>query len=281
VRYTFKGDTVTVYHSKGPNYGVAKVYIDGVEKATIDMYHGSYIRSQQTLPINTEDTSKHWVSQPIPVFYSSGGQRRDTHVIEIVVSGSKNGSSSDYYVDVDRIFVSEDRLDVRRDVNQHASNWCWISVAQISGEYATNAVAGPGTNNYTRQCELIKAYKGTSTCANVAGYPWEVATILYQYYGTSSNYNVAGAMDEINLLSQLFSGKPVISTWSWNFPLPGGHMIIIRGYSSVTNTYQVVIPDPTSGSPILTNRSYSSLVNGTQFGASYSWQGSIFDITRN
>ncbi len=281
VRFAFKGDTISLYHSKGPNYGIATVYIDGIEKANIDMWNASYMRTQFVTFYNLDSTNN-WLSQPIPVAYASGGQRRDTHVIEVVVSGSKNASATDYYVDVDRMYISDDRLEVRQDVNQMNPNWCWVTVAQIAGEYSTAALAGPATDNFNRQCQLIKALKGTSTCdPSIVGYPWDIYNILSQYYGTTSNYTLVGSMTEASLQFELFFGRPVISTWAWNFPLLGGHLIVIRGYSAVMNTYQVVIPDPTSGNPIITNRSYSSLVNGTQFGHAYDWIGSMYGIARN
>jgi hypothetical protein len=83
-RFTFTGNQITYVYSKAANRGKAAITIDGVNKGYIDLYAPSTQRQQSTT-------------------FSNLGP--GTHTIHIMVSGQKNPSSSDYFVDVDRLTV--------------------------------------------------------------------------------------------------------------------------------------------------------------------------------
>lgn len=78
--YVFVGNSITLLTSKGPNRGIARVYIDGVDKGTIDLYAPTY-------------TFK------VPVTYT--GLFYGLHTIEIVNTGNKNAASSGTRVVID------------------------------------------------------------------------------------------------------------------------------------------------------------------------------------
>jgi hypothetical protein len=84
VTFTFSGNSITYVYTKTPNRGKAAVTIDGVHIAYLDLYA----------------SSTHWQQQTT---YSNLGP--GIHTIHISVTGTKNTSSSDYYVDVDRFIV--------------------------------------------------------------------------------------------------------------------------------------------------------------------------------
>lgn len=83
-RFTFTGDEVTYIYSTSNNRGKAAVTIDGSNKGVIDQY-SSDLRRQ------------------IGVTYSGIGS--GVHILNVVNTGSKNSSSSDYYIDVDAVIV--------------------------------------------------------------------------------------------------------------------------------------------------------------------------------
>lgn len=76
MEYTFMGTGINIYDSTGHNKGMVEIFIDGVSKGTIDRYT-SGIRYKTLL-------------------YSIKNLNFDTHTIKIVVTRTKNDSSSDY-----------------------------------------------------------------------------------------------------------------------------------------------------------------------------------------
>ncbi|RJX22064.1 MAG: hypothetical protein C4570_01785 [Ammonifex sp.] len=78
--YVFAGNSITWLTGKGPSRGIARVYIDGVDKGTVDLY------------------APNWLAQ-VPVTYT--GLFYGLHTIEIVNTGTKNPSSTGYQIIVD------------------------------------------------------------------------------------------------------------------------------------------------------------------------------------
>jgi hypothetical protein len=83
-RITFDGTQITWVYTKAPNRGLAEVIVDGVSKATIDLY----------------SPKLEWQSHTVFDGLSTG-----RHVLEVRVSGKKNPASQDCYVDVDSIII--------------------------------------------------------------------------------------------------------------------------------------------------------------------------------
>lgn len=97
---TFTGNGVSWIGLKSNNQGIARVYLDGVLQGNVDLYrfvgcincctiYGACITYQYTAYQQT--------------LWSISGLAYGTHTIRIVVSGTKNASSSNYYVNVDRL----------------------------------------------------------------------------------------------------------------------------------------------------------------------------------
>jgi beta propeller repeat protein len=83
---TFSGTSVTFLSCATSNRGIAKVYIDGVYQQDVDLYSAT--------------------TQYQKAVYTKSGLTSGAHTIKIEVSGIKNPSSSNYYVDVDAFDVS-------------------------------------------------------------------------------------------------------------------------------------------------------------------------------
>lgn len=77
VEYGFTGKTINWYGLKNSDLGIADVYIDGVKYATVDCYSSN--RSVQKL-------------------FSVSNLSEQDHVIKVVVTGNKNGSSSGTFI---------------------------------------------------------------------------------------------------------------------------------------------------------------------------------------
>lgn len=82
----FEGARLKYYGAKAPAHGIAAFSIDGGEEAKVDCYSGS--RNGNALLFDTG------VLEP--------GQ----HVLAVRVTGEKNGSASDAYINVDRVEIS-------------------------------------------------------------------------------------------------------------------------------------------------------------------------------
>jgi hypothetical protein len=78
-RFTFTGDEITYIYSMHANRGKAAITIDGVNKGYIDQY-SSDLRRQ--------------------IGKTFSGLGPGVHILNVVVTGTKNASSSDYYVDL-------------------------------------------------------------------------------------------------------------------------------------------------------------------------------------
>ncbi len=83
--FQFKGTGFTWYGTKGRTYGKAAVYIDGVKKATVDLYRSS-----------TAYKSKVWASATLS---------NTVHTVRIVALGSKQKASKGYDVSFDQFVL--------------------------------------------------------------------------------------------------------------------------------------------------------------------------------
>ena len=80
-QFTFTGTEVRWVCTKFSNRGKADVYIDGAYQDTKDLYSSSVLYQQE--------------------IYTRTGLSSGSHTIKVVCNGTKNASSSDYYIDVD------------------------------------------------------------------------------------------------------------------------------------------------------------------------------------
>ena len=83
VTVPFTGTSIRWIASKAGNHGIADVYLDGVQVATVDGYSSSTVNQQ--------------------VQYSKTGLTDGSHTLKIVVTGEKNPASSGTFVSVDAI----------------------------------------------------------------------------------------------------------------------------------------------------------------------------------
>lgn len=86
MRFTFIGNTITYCSSKGPDRGKVAVTIDGVYKGDLDLYSGNYLRQVCHPPYT--------------------GLGNNIHIINLMVTGGKNILSTNTYVDVDKLSVT-------------------------------------------------------------------------------------------------------------------------------------------------------------------------------
>jgi len=86
VTISFTGTEGVLLGEKGDNTGIAHVYLDGVDKGTVDLYSPAYT-----------------FQSPI---YDTGVISSGSHTLRLDWTGTKNASSSNYYVDVDAVTVT-------------------------------------------------------------------------------------------------------------------------------------------------------------------------------
>ncbi|SDX46322.1 glycosyl hydrolase [Paenibacillus sp. CF384] len=85
-QFTFTGNKIQVIGYKQHNLGKVGVYIDGVLDSTVDLYTSGTGPQQAVL-------------------YEKSGLSSGSHTIKLVVTGTKNSSSSDYFVVLDAFKV--------------------------------------------------------------------------------------------------------------------------------------------------------------------------------
>jgi hypothetical protein len=103
-RYAFNGTSITWYTVRGPDQGIAQVYIDGVLSGTIDNY---------------------WAAYDWHIGRTFGGLTSGDHTIEVVVTGTKRAAAKNSFVVVDA-FGSDQTPAV-------TMTWHPVSASQASG----------------------------------------------------------------------------------------------------------------------------------------------------
>lgn len=89
VSFTFTGTTIQWIGSTKYEYGYADVTIDGQHAATIDLYTASWTKQQ--------------------MLFMAANLSNASHTITVSVNGTKNPSSSGYYIDLDAFLVGASR----------------------------------------------------------------------------------------------------------------------------------------------------------------------------
>lgn len=136
----FTGTAVQWMGAKYNSYGKANVYIDGVLKASgIDLYSATKQYQQ--------------------VLYQISGLSSGAHTIKVEVAGTKNASSSGYYVDIDDFRVTTGdakQIDDRSTSLTYSANW-----AGYDGD-PWLTYAGTETNSNTTSMTVQYTFTGTS-----------------------------------------------------------------------------------------------------------------------
>jgi len=135
VTFTFEGDTVTYVYTKHPNRGKAKIYIDGINYADVDL-------SLPTGSATQWKQSTTYANLPNPF--------GNTHTIHISVGGA--GQAGGTFIDVDAIIVGYNSTGIGD------STVC----ESIHGYYCSNVVyiSTPGARR------ILKRFYGGATAAN-------------------------------------------------------------------------------------------------------------------
>jgi mannan endo-1,4-beta-mannosidase len=181
-QFAFTGTGVQWYGYKQNNLGKADVYIDNVKQATIDLYDPS-------MP----------AAAPRTMLYEKSGLTSGSHTIKLVVTGTKNASSSGYYV----------LLDAFKYINTPPAAGTWVKVddGDSSASYDTGWGAyngNPGyqsTEHWSKTSGSIATYAFTGTQARYYGFKRSDSGIAEIYidnvlkdtidcYSSTSQYDV-------------------------------------------------------------------------------------------
>ncbi len=124
---TVAGDEVTLFGSRGPSYGKARVYVDGFAQGVIDCYAEEY-------------------SHAVPLWQGTGLGEGD-HTVKLVVLGQKNASSLSTTIVYDAVEGSGGRaltaFDDRSASVKRSSGWtAGASSVMLGGTYVYSRVAG-------------------------------------------------------------------------------------------------------------------------------------------
>ncbi|MDI7258429.1 MAG: hypothetical protein QME90_00760 [Thermodesulfobacteriota bacterium] len=131
VTVTFTGTAVSWISDPWNDLGIARVYIDGVLDATVDLYSG--------------------VNRYQQVVYSRSGLSLGTHTLKVEVTGNKNTISAGTWIDIDAFVVSSlDQL-----------SFYWETYHELMLAQPTQVFSGK---------DLIEAYPSEMALALIAAY---------------------------------------------------------------------------------------------------------------
>ena len=108
---------------------------------------------------------------------------------------------------------------------QEKSNWCWVAVAQMIGNYK---------GNYKTQSTICKEVKGS--IVDEGGTNTEVASAIR--YTTGKNVAINGVLPLTEIMNEIDNRDPVAIKMMWN--TGGAHAVVVSGYSGG----QVQLIDP-------------------------------------
>ena len=142
----FEGTGLKYYGAKAPAHGIAAFSVDGGEEVKVDCYSG--LRDGNAL------------------LFDTGVLKPGEHTLAVRVAGEKNGSASDFYINVDRVEIS----------------------TGVKGSIFNDTVTGTGEHqfNYTgtwNRSSDSACYEGDNYWSNEAG-----AQLSFQFNGTSLKY---------------------------------------------------------------------------------------------
>ncbi|HEY0828699.1 MAG TPA: hydrolase, partial [Bacilli bacterium] len=85
VQVHFTGTGITLFSQKDPDKGIAAVSIDGGSETLVDLYSSTQQGNVQV--------------------WTSGSLSPTTHILKVRVTGTKNASSGNTYLTIDRVTV--------------------------------------------------------------------------------------------------------------------------------------------------------------------------------
>lgn len=118
---------------------------------------------------------------------------------------------------------------------QEQSYWCWAATSKSVSVYLG------GSNS--SQCQYVKWGKNSSSCANVTG---DLSTDVRRALSSAGIRNtgsmINSAASTATISGQINNSKPLMVRWGWDSG--GGHMLVIRGYTSDPGYLVVSYIDP-------------------------------------
>jgi len=138
--FTFTGNAVKWVGKRGPDMGIARVYLDGTLQATIDSYFPSTIQG---------------------LLYSASGLAPGEHRLEIEVTGTKNSQATGQAIAVDAWDVRS-RIEESHTPVVYSGLWSFNDVARNWSD--TSLPGGTGTASYSAMAGAAAdlTFKGTA-----------------------------------------------------------------------------------------------------------------------
>jgi Tfp pilus assembly protein PilE len=129
---TFTGTSVFWIGNYYSNHGIATVYLDGTQVATVDSYASTSIPQQ--------------------VLYQATNLSNTSHTLKIVVSGTKDAAASAAYVSIDAIIVGSNSnasaIDDDSNLTALAYTGSWTHATGFTGEFNSTESYSNTTGNF-------------------------------------------------------------------------------------------------------------------------------------
>ena len=173
-QFKFTGTGVKWIGAKSNNYGKANVYIDGVlQGSNIDCYNSTKLYQQ--------------------VLYTKTGLASGTHTIKVVVNGTKNASSTGYYIAIDAFEVTtnqvvpiENNIALNRTAISDSEPLNYEANKGNDGDLSNTWCAADGGLTHWWKVDLGKKY-------NVTG-----SEVIWEFAGKVYKYKIETSLDNIS-----------------------------------------------------------------------------------
>lgn len=202
IEFPFVGTEVAWYGKKASDEGKADVYVDNTYYATVDLY-GSTAQYKKLL-------------------WRSPGLTNANHTLKIVVTGTKNASSTGYTICADRIeYVNEEGIMINEDEDSIIYSGTWSSIA----------------NNDA----FDRAYKESQTATDYFEYPFS-GSCIGVYVRKASDAGKADIYIDTVLQATVDAYSSTTQynelLWSSGYLAPGEHTlkVVVRSDKNTSST---------------------------------------------
>jgi len=226
---TFVGTRIMLIGSTAPNYGIAKVTLDGNEPQYVDFYTSGY---------------KH-----LRTVFSATGLTNSKHRITVEWSGSKNALSTGYSIGIDAIDVAGQTEDTLFRAEQtemaiaYSGNWTTSqNPLRSGGSWATAVSDATAYISFSgRRLDIIGSKAPTYGIAMVTidgGQPHYIDFYSSSYKHQQSIWSISGLTDAPHTLTIAWTGTKNVAS--------SGSAIGIDSLDVAGTLLQATVPGPTT-----------------------------------
>jgi Big-like domain-containing protein len=217
--FAFAGTTVSWFGLRGPQTGVANIYLDGSFQATIDTYSQTEVQS---------------------LIYSTTSLAPGTHTLAVEVA-SASGGTHPIYVDA---FDVRTRFEDTDFAVQYTGTWVLEHTNRNWSGTSVNTAAGTAAESDVASASALFTFKGTSV--SWIGYRGPSAGIANVYVDGSfvSQFDLYSATEQLRVPIYTASGLSTATTHTLRVEATGTQNASATGATIAVDAFDVALPLP-------------------------------------